>query len=690
MKAPSLVESLFSLKCFMASMLALYLAMRLGLPRPFWAMMTTYVVANPFSGLVRSKALYRVGGTVLGALATLVLVPRLVHAPELLSLALALWVGLCLYLSLLDRTPRSYVFMLAGYTAALISFPTVGEPATIFDVALARVEEICLGIVCATVVHSLVFPQSMGAALLKRLDQAMLDARNGVADALSGAAARGSRDRRNLAGDITELRLMATHLPFDTSTLRWTSNAVHALHDRLAAMIPLLAAVEDRLLALRQLDAPGAAARWSAVLGRIGAWAGQKEDPPPAQRQALHGELERMAPKLGRDTGWSQLLELNLSLRLRELLGVSGQCRELRRHIDSGLSAALPAETAQQPGVRPGVLHRDHRLALMSALAAALAILACCAFWIVTAWPGGATAAMMAAIFCCFFAAQDDPVPGIMVFLNATVASIPFSAIYLLFILPAVHSFEMLALTTAPLLLFLGCYMARPATALKATATLFGFAGTLALQDTGNSDVTSFVNSMLGQLAGVGAAALITSLFRSVSADWSAQRLLRAGWRELARLGQGRRVTPVAAFSARMLDRIGLLTPRLALAAARHGDQADQAGDALLDLRVGLNMTQLLHLPDDGAAPPLQALLHSLSRHFARRPARSNEADAALLAELDQALGAVCAAGTWPTQAAAAAALTSIRRDLFAAAPPYLYLYRYRPAAGKTASEDKQ
>jgi uncharacterized membrane protein YccC len=40
----------------------------------------------------------------------------------LLSLALACWVGLCLYVSLLDRTPRSYVFMLAGYTAGLIGF----------------------------------------------------------------------------------------------------------------------------------------------------------------------------------------------------------------------------------------------------------------------------------------------------------------------------------------------------------------------------------------------------------------------------------------------------------------------------------------------------------------------------------------------------------------------------------------
>jgi hypothetical protein len=65
---------------------------------------------------------------------------------------------------------------------------------------------------------------------------------------------------------------------------------------------------------------------------------------------------------------------------------------------------------------------------------------------------------------------------------------------------------------------------------------------------------------------------------RRVGAGWTARRLLRAGWGELARLGSGERVTSLAEFSARMVDRVGLLTPRLALA----GSQQDlQAADAL-------------------------------------------------------------------------------------------------------------
>ncbi|HEX8884478.1 MAG TPA: FUSC family protein, partial [Noviherbaspirillum sp.] len=309
MKLPSRAELLFSAKSFAAAMLALYLAMSIGLPRPFWAMLTAYVVSNPLSGAVRSKALYRVSGTILGSMATVLMVPRLSNAPELLALALALWVGVCLYISLHDRTPRSYVFMLAGYTAALIGFPAVGAPDTVFDVALARVEEITLGIVCATVIHSVVLPQSMAPALLARLDRALDDARRWLRDAL-GAGSNAS-ERRSLAGDITELRLMATHLPFDTSNLRWTGNTIHALQDRLALMMPLLAGIEDRLQALRKANADAdAASRWQALLQRIVAWneSGASDDAGAAGQ--LHAEIDTLRPALTAASGWADLLQV--------------------------------------------------------------------------------------------------------------------------------------------------------------------------------------------------------------------------------------------------------------------------------------------------------------------------------------------------------------------------------------------
>jgi uncharacterized membrane protein YccC len=663
-------EALFSVKSFAAAMLALYVSMRIGLSRPFWALMTAYIVAAPFSGPTRSKGLYRAGGTILGALAALVIVPQFANAPELLTLAIALWIGTCLYFSLLDRTPRSYFVMLAGYTAALIAFPAVDHPGTIFDLALARVEEILLGITCATLVHSLVFPQSYGPVLLARLDHALRDAQHWIADALSGDVGT-AQDRRKLAGDITDLRLMAVHLPFDTSHLRWTSNAIHALQERLAAMVPLLSAVEDRLRALHQLGALEETSRWRALLDELTAWTGSRRDAvTPGAHHTLLAAIDALVPAPSRNADWRELIEINLAARLRTLVNLCVEIQTLRRNIDAGIDGDLPEQVRQPRAAPTRALHLDHRLALISAFAAVMSVLVTCAFWIITGWPVGSGAPMVAAILACFCATLDDPVPFVKGYLKYTLYSIPVSALYVLMLLPAIHSFEMLALVCAPVFLALGVVLARPTGFAKGIPFLFGVAGTLAMLDTDNADMISFVNVTLAQLAGITATVLITSVFRSVGAGWVARRLLKAGWSELARLGSGERVASVPEFSARMVDRIGLLTPRLAMAGT-HRDL--KAADALIDLRVGLNMAQLREARADlgAAAASLWPLLEHLSQHFEARPQIDAAGNARLLTSLDNALRSVSAADLSGAQRDALASLAGIRRDMFPDAPPY-------------------
>lgn len=97
----------FTVVTFAAAMLALFMAMRIDLQQPYWAMMTVYIISNPMAAAVRSKAVYRLAGTLLGASAAVVMVPRLVNSPALLCLAMAAWVGGCLAISLLDRSPAA-------------------------------------------------------------------------------------------------------------------------------------------------------------------------------------------------------------------------------------------------------------------------------------------------------------------------------------------------------------------------------------------------------------------------------------------------------------------------------------------------------------------------------------------------------------------------------------------------------
>ncbi|MDZ5689344.1 FUSC family protein, partial [Achromobacter xylosoxidans] len=326
-----------------------------------------------------------------------------------------------------------------------------------------------------------------------------------------------------------------------------------------------------------------------------------------------------------------------------------------------------PARTAPNRA-----LHRDRGMALLSAAAAGVAISVVCLFWIGTAWSNGATAAMMAAIFSCFFASQDNPVPGIMQFLTYTVYSIPLSALYLLGIMPAIHSFEMLALAMLPTAFVLGIFIARPASTGKAMAVLFGFLGTMALQDTHTADLVSFIDTQVAQCMGVATAAIIAAIFRTVSADWSARRIQAANWNELATLASSPRAPARHTYAARMLDRIGLLQPRLAMA-KRPDDLV--AADALKDLRVGRDITELQrarrHLPMADAT--IVPVLDSLARFFRERSNwRGGDKAPEMLAQIDRALASVSATpGTVAARDRAVVALVGLRRAFFPEAADY-------------------
>lgn len=672
MTFPTKGEMLYSLKCFIAAVLALYIASRLALPRPFWAMMTAYIVASPMAGAVRSKAVYRVGGTFLGCAMTLFMVPHLINSPELLSLALACWVGLCLYISLLDRTPRSYVFMLAGYTAALIAFPSVTDPLRLFDTALARVEEICIGILCASLVHTVILPQSMGKILLARIDKMRTDVQHWINDLIvSPESQQTSSDRRTLAADITELRVMSTHLPFDTSNLRWVSNSMSALEDKLTMIIPVLSSIENRLQTLRSIGQAELAARYGAVLQEIADWIDDAHPLDSTTVAAVRNKIDAITPAVKAGSSWPDVLALNLATQLQVLIDNIEVARQLRDNIGRVSRGEKPSLVIKQNPLPSSALHRDHGIAFRSGFAAAIAILVCCAAWIFTGWSSGAAAPMMAAVFCCLFATQDNPVAGIRTYVKFMYISIPISAFYLLVALPAVDSFTMMVVVIAPVFLIIGCYAGRPATALPVLAMYLGVLGTLSLQDTNTFNFISFVDSNLAQISGITAAAFFTRLLRTFSARWTASRLLHAGWRELAALATARNIPPITEMTARMLDRIALLTPRLAMSGLPHDNSAR---DALRDLRIGLRIVQLRHIAATWNASNigLPVLMTQLAAHFNRQEAShaySVAADQQILTEaIDQALAAACVA----KHPAAVSTLVSLRQDLLPDAPAYM------------------
>src|SRR6516162_4338712 len=295
MTMPDAEAALFSLKSFAAAIIAYYLSLRIGFSQPVWAFTTVFLVSQPLAGQVLSKALFRMLGTALGGAAAVIIVPAFVNEPLVLSLVLALWLGFCVYVALLDRTPRSYVFLLAGYTAGIIAFPSVLAPGSIFNTAVLRVQEIGIGIITAALVHGAIFPRTV----TKRLQQQIVATVSGIEQA-SRRALAGSRDatldaeRRRLASSNI-IEQLAYHLAFDTARLVPQTRAIRALQDQVSWLLPLSGSVEDRIAECRAQEG-GLPSEVAVLIRRIDSWFAESLSGPARDEtaQELVAEAERI------------------------------------------------------------------------------------------------------------------------------------------------------------------------------------------------------------------------------------------------------------------------------------------------------------------------------------------------------------------------------------------------------------
>lgn len=599
-------ELLYAFKTFSAAMLAYYISCWLGLDNPYWSMATAFIVSNPFTGAMRSKSVYRFFGTIIGGSAAVIMVPLLVNAPLLLCLAMALWVGGCLYLSLLDRSARAYTFMLSGYTAGIIGFPAVTDPAHIFQLALTRCEEITLGIACTTIIGTLVMPRGLGPVLARRIAAWVQPGIDWASAELAGESLSASAQnaRRRLAFEATDIGMMISQLGYDTSPLQNAVRQVTYLRMYVISLMPILSSIGPRVAELRRLHA--ITPPLQTVLNRTEDWV---KSGKPDGADALLRDIQTLPEE---DSNWSGLVRGGLAMRLEELVRISLHSRQIRQDVLSG--RPVPSSPALQAGYIAIIRQsRDHKLAFFSAFSAALAILLVCTIWILSGWMYGAAAAIGVTVACCMFAAQDDPGPSILKMLLMFVIVIVGVFIYDFGILPSVSAFVMLYLALLPAGLAIGVLSSRPATA-GAGMVLGAFGATqLSLQNGYNYDFVSYAEMCLSLLLGLACALIITRLMRSIGAAWAAERLMRANWRDVANAAQTSNANDRATMTGLMTDRLGLMMSRMAAVEAG-ADKA--ASDTLTDLRVGLNILGL-HREQWRLPPAARASCQSVFDHIA-------------------------------------------------------------------------
>src|SRR5947209_2682462 len=147
---------LFGLRLWASVCLALYVAFWLELDNAYWAGTSAAIVCQPHLGASLRKGWFRMIGTLVGAVAIVALTACFPQDRAAFLIGLALWGAACALVATLLRNFAAYAAALAGYTAAIIASDqlgaTGGPNGDAFMLAITRVSEIWIGIVCAGIV----------------------------------------------------------------------------------------------------------------------------------------------------------------------------------------------------------------------------------------------------------------------------------------------------------------------------------------------------------------------------------------------------------------------------------------------------------------------------------------------------------------------------------------------------------
>ena len=554
---------LFGLRLWASVCLALYVAFWLELDTPSWAGTTAALVCQPHLGASLRKGWYRLIGTVVGAVAIVVMTACLPQDRGMFLLVLALWGSGCALLANLLRNFAAYAAALAGFTVAIIASDQLGAAGGLngqaFMLAVNRASEICIGIVCAGVVLAgtdFGRARRRVATLFAGLSAEIAD---GFAATLAVAGAGFERTqalRRELMRRLIALDPAVDEALGESSELRYHSpvlqNALDGLVRALAgwrtvAVVLVLSRPESArqeagtLLAevpeqLRAEPGKDQAARWIAQ--------------PTCLLQTCDAAVRRLAAL----PATTPSLRLLADQAAETLAGVA------RSLVALALLVADPDRPVAPVRGRRRLRIPDWLPPLANAGRAFVVIIAAELFWIVTAWPGGANAITFAAIIVILFSARADQAYAIAIgFMIGSVLTVAVVATLLFAVLPNVETFVSFSLIIGVVLVPLGTALALQWQPAIITGMVTVFVPLLAPTNPMSYDPQQYYNTALTIIAGAAAGAFSFRLLPPLSPALRARRLLLLTLRDLRRLAAGPLPDTPIDWEQRMYSRLALL-----------------------------------------------------------------------------------------------------------------------------------
>src|SRR6202795_790553 len=133
------------------------------------------ILVGPTQGMVLSKAIYRIVGTLFGAVVAIILTSLFSQDRTMLIAVFSVYMACLVAIATLLRDFRAYGCILAGYTVALISIAEVDAPTATFTGMLDRVAVILLAVLVLAFVSAIFATAESSRSLQSKLRLATKD-----------------------------------------------------------------------------------------------------------------------------------------------------------------------------------------------------------------------------------------------------------------------------------------------------------------------------------------------------------------------------------------------------------------------------------------------------------------------------------------------------------------------------------
>ncbi|MFM0147584.1 FUSC family protein [Paraburkholderia sp. RL18-085-BIA-A] len=525
---------IYLFKAIAAALLALGVAMKLQLPQPGSAMTTVFIVMQPQSGMVFAKSFYRIFGTLVGLVVMLALLGLFAQQPELFIVSTAIWIGFCTAGAARYRNFRSYGFVLAGYTAAVIGFPAALHPDDAFLAALTRVTVVMVGIISAGTVSALVFPQYAGEKMRTAVRERFCTFVEFVSASLSGRLDRAHIEAVHalFVGDIVGFEAIRSVAVFDSPDARMRSGRLSRLNSEFMAASTRCHALHQLINRLHEAGSSVTIEALEPYFKEIAPLLHRSGEPVLSAADAAHAaaQLEAFKAALRR-----RVRATRAALEARpdvQWLDFDTAAELLYRFVDdlhayTATYASLAVDTHERERWVERYEAKTNAIAAgVAGVRAALVIIVLGAFWIATAWPSGSMLLLTAATYCALVSLSPYPTRFALQMAGGTLLSSLAGLVAMFVIYPHIDGFPLLCAALTPFLL-VGVYMTtKPSIAGWGIGYCIYFCFLAGPDNLVRYDPSSFLNNALALVLALLVSSIAFAVLLPPSTPWLRNRLL--------------------------------------------------------------------------------------------------------------------------------------------------------------------